>query len=314
MTPGTVPDPIPDDDQLLIKIKAAALNRADLLQKAGKYPPPEGESSILGLEMSGVVQETGKNVRGFSPGDSVFGLLGGGGYAEYCTLDYRMARRVPEVFSYEEAAAVAEVFLTAYQALILLGELDNGQTVLIHAGASGVGTAAIQLARALKNARIFTTAGSEEKLELCRILGAELAINYHHQSFADLITEKAGKDSVHVIIDFIGAPYWKDNIHVAALDARIILLSMLGGAVVEQVSLVPILKKRLAILGSTLRNRSQEYKIELMHRFWSDTSGLFQKKEIRPVIDSIYDWKDAEKAHERMADNQNAGKIILTGM
>ncbi|MDX1591947.1 MAG: zinc-binding dehydrogenase, partial [Balneolaceae bacterium] len=166
----------------------------------------------------------------------------------------------------------------------------------------------------LKDARIFTTAGSEEKLELCRSLGAELAINYHDQSYADRITEKAGKDSVHVIIDFIGAPYWKDNIHVAALDARIILLSMLGGAVVDQVSLVPILKKRLTILGSTLRNRSQEYKIELMDRFWSDTSGLFQNKEIQPVIDSIYDWKDAEKAHKRMANNQNAGKIILTGM
>ena len=246
---GSFPDPLPGDLELLVKIEAAALNRTDLLQKAGKYPPPEGESRIIGLEMAGVVEKAGKDVRGFKAGDPVFGLLGGGGYAEYCTIDYRMARAVPENVSFEEAAAIPEVFLTAYQALFLLGRLEKHEAVLIHAGASGVGTAAIQLARVLKYGNIMTTAGSPEKLTLCRELGAGLAINYKEGSFAEKIIESQGPDSVDLIIDVVGAPYWHDNLRVAATDARIIYLSMLGGAHIDTFSLAPLLKKRLNIAG-----------------------------------------------------------------
>lgn len=314
METGSFSDPVPGNLELLVKIEAAALNRADLLQKAGKYPPPDGESPIIGLEMAGVVEKTGKDVRGFKTGDPVFGLLGGGGYAEYCTIDYRMARAVPENVSYEEAAGIPEVFLTAYQALFLLGRLEKHDTVLIHAGASGVGTAAIQLAGVLKDANIITTAGSPEKLTLCRDLGAGLAINYKEGSFAEKIIDSEGSDSVNLIIDFVGAPYWDDNLRVAATDARIIYLSMLGGAHIDTFSLVPILKKRLTIAGSTLRNRNLEYKINLMRKFWEETADKFRTSEIKPVIDSVFDWKDAEKAHLHMSENRNAGKIILTGM
>ena len=314
MKTGTVQDPVPGSRDLLVKTEAAALNRADLLQKAGKYPPPDGESPIIGLEMAGVVVEAGKDVKGFSTGDAVFGLLAGGGYAEYCAIDYRMARKIPEEMSFEEAAAIPEVFLTAFQALFLLGKLKKRETVLIHAGASGVGTAAIQLAKSLKKTTVLSTAGSDVKLDLCRRLGADLAINYKKESFAEKIIESEGPDSVNLILDFVGAPYWRDNIRIAAVDARIIYLSMLGGAHIDQVSLIPLLKKRLTVAGSTLRNRSSGYKIELMRKFWDKTADKFLKSEIKPVIDTVFDWKDIEKAHRHMAENRNAGKIILTGM
>lgn len=314
MNPGTHPDPVPGENDLLVKIEATALNRADLLQKAGKYPPPEGESPILGLEMSGVVEECGSNVSGFKPGDLVCGLLGGGGYAEYCTIDHRVAMHIPEDFSFEEAAAIPEVFLTAYQALFLLGNLQKGENVLIHAGASGVGTAAIQLSGILKDAYVITTAGSDEKLDLCRALGADLTINYKKESFSEVIEKEKGADSVNLVIDFVGAPYWAMNASILAMDGRFVCLSMLGGAAIENFSLIPVLRKRLTLMGSTLRNRPLSYKIDLMEKFRRETTVLFQNKKLKPVIDRIYDWNDVEKAHQRMTENRNSGKIILSGM
>lgn len=311
---GTVEIPEPADDELLIKIEATALNRADLMQKAGKYPPPEGESPLLGLEMAGRVEKCGKNVTGFKPGARVFGLLGGGGYAEYCTIDQHLAMKIPEGFSYEEAAAIPEVFLTAYQAVIWLGKLQENEKILIHAGASGVGTAAIQLACKLRNATVAVTAGSDEKLEICKSLGAELLINYKEQNYAEVVEKEFGKNSVNVVIDFVGSPYWEKNIRSMAIDGRIVYLAMLGGATIEKISLVPILRKRLTISGSTLRNRPLQYKRELTAAFKSDALHLFETKRLLPVIDSVYNWKDVEKAHQKMESNKNAGKIILNGM
>lgn len=314
MRPGDHPDPVAGENDLLVKIEATALNRADLLQKAGKYPPPRGESPILGLEMAGIVVECGYNVVGFKNGDFVYGLLGGGGYAEYCTIDHRLAMRIPDEFSFEEAAAIPEVFLTAYQALFLLGNLKKGEIVLVHAGASGVGSAAIQLAGVLRQAFVITTAGSDEKLETCRVLGADLAINYKKELFSEIIQKQKGSDSVNLIIDFVGAPYWDMNVDVLSTDGRLVYMSMLGGAAIDNFSLIPVLRKRLAIMGSTLRNRPLSYKIELKKNFEQVTAVLFRDKKLKPVIDSIYDWKDVEKAHQRMAENRNSGKIILTGM
>jgi tumor protein p53-inducible protein 3 len=314
MKTGTYPDPSPGSDELLVKVEATALNRADLLQKAGKYPPPEGESPILGLEMAGVVVSTGSDVSRFKAGDRVCGLLGGGGYAEFCTINEGHAMAVPGHFSFEEAAAIPEVFLTAYQALIWLGELSKDKTVLIHAGASGVGTAAIQLARQLRNARIAVTAGSPEKLELCKSLGAQLLINYKEQEFGEIIEQQFGKTSVDLILDFIGSPYWNMNIRSLNVDGRLIYLAMMGGASVEEMSLVPVLRKRLTIRGSTLRNRTNQYKTDLMTDFKKDCEPLFESGKLRPVIDSVFPWEEAEKAHARMKSNQNAGKIILAGM
>ena len=314
MVMGEHPTPAAGDGELLVKVNATALNRADLMQKHGNYPPPEGASQILGLEMAGEVEKVGEGVEKYKPGDRVYGLLAGGGYAEYCTIHQDLAMKIPDQFSYEEAAAIPEVFLTAYQAVNWLGKLQEGETILIHAGASGVGTAAVQLCRKLKNARVITTAGSDEKCTLTASLGSDLCINYNDENYAQSLQETFGENCVNVIIDFVGSPYWDLNMDVLAMDGRLVYLSFLGGATVDKLSLAPILRKRLIIVGSTLRNRSDEYKIKLTEDFYKATLKLFDDGKMKPIIDSIYTWSDVEKAHSRMEKNLNAGKIILTGM
>lgn len=314
MVMGEQPTPSPGPGELLVKVKATALNRADLLQKSGNYPPPAGESPILGLDMAGVVEQVGSDVTRFRPGDPVFGLLPGGGYAEYCTISEELSLPIPRGWSFEEAAALPEVFLTAWQALVWLGQIGEGETVLIHAGASGVGTAAIQLASRLFGCRVITTAGSEEKLEVCRNLGADLAINYREEEFSERIRSETGPESVDLIIDFIGAPYWEKNLNSLAQDGRLIILAMMGGAVGDRLRLGPLLRKRLTVRGSTLRNRDARYKKRLVADFWDRTEELFLKRELLPVIDSVYDWNDVEAAHRKMEENRNIGKIILNGM
>ncbi|NBC66419.1 MAG: zinc-binding dehydrogenase [Bacteroidetes bacterium] len=314
MKVGEFPDPLPKPHEILVKVEATALNRADLLQKAGRYPVPEGASPILGLEMSGVVEQVGSAVTEFDEGDCVFGLLSGGGYAEYCTIHEDMAMPVPDELSFEEAAGIPEVFLTAFQAIDWLGEFSKEETILIHAGASGVGTSAIQLAKYLYDAMITTTAGTDQKNELCEKLGSNLSINYKKENFSEVIESEFGENCVDLIIDFVGSPYWDMNIKILGMDGRLVYLSMLGGAKVNQVNLVPILRKRLTIKGSTLRNRSDEYKMKLTKVFKQKALGLFSDGTLKPIIDSVYDWSDVEEAHSKMKNNLNAGKIILTGM
>jgi len=311
---GTVPDPELSDSDIQVKIAATAVNRADLLQRTGNYPPPKGASEILGLEMAGVVKKTGSEVTKWEPGDRVFGLLAGGGYAEYCTIHEDMAMEIPENLSFEEAAAIPETFLTAFQALEWLGKLQEQETVLIHAAGSGVGTSAIQLAHQIYDARIIATAGKQHKLDTARDLGADFAYNYKKQNYAEEIISDIGNDSVNVVVDFIGKPYWHKNIEVLAMDGRVVYLSFLGGHKVEEMSLIPILRKRLSIMGSTLRNRSGQYKIDLTKDFARKTLSLFKTGSLSPVIDSIFDWSETEVAHQRMKNNKNTGKILLTGM
>jgi len=308
------PTPKPASNEILVKIKATAINRADLHQRGGNYPPPEGASDILGLEMAGVVEAAGSEVAKWQPGDRVFALLSGGGYAEYCTIHHDMAIAMPENLSFDEAAAIPETFLTAFQALDWLGKLQENETVLIHAGGSGVGTSAIQLARHLYDARIVTTAGKQHKLDTARELGADFAYNYQTQDYAEAIEQDIGPNSVDLIIDFIGKPYWRKNIEVLAMDGRVVYLSFLGGHRLEQMSLAPILKKRLSIMGSTLRSRAQDYKIELTKDFASNSLTLFKNGTLHPVIDSTFDWSETEQAHQRMQNDKNTGKIVLTGM
>lgn len=314
LTIGETPTPEPAPDELLVRIKATALNRADLHQRAGNYPPPEGASDILGLEMAGMVEKTGDEVEGWEIGDRVFALLPGGGYAQYCTIPADMGMRIPENLSFTEAAAVPETFLTAFQALHWLGELKEKETVLIHAAGSGVGTSAIQLARHLYRARILTTAGKERKLDTAKELGADYAFHYEKQNFAEEITAALGEEPVDLIIDFIGEPYWRKNMEVLATDGRLVYLSFLGGHRIDNISLVPILRKRLTIIGSTLRSRDKEYKIELTRDFAREALPFFREGVLKPVIDSTYDWSETEKAHQRMQNNENTGKIVLTGM
>lgn len=308
------PVPQPDPHEILVDVKATAVNRADLLQRTGRYPPPEGASPLLGLEMAGIVEQVGSEVSRWQAGEPVFGLLPGGGYAEYCTIHEHVAMAIPRNLAFPEAAAIPETFLTAFQALDWLGKLQENETVLIHAGGSGVGTSAIQLSRHLVGARIITTAGKQHKLDTALELGADFAYNYQTQNYAEEITSRLGPDAVDLIIDFIGKPYWHKNMDVLAVDGRVVYLSFLGGHKIDDLSLVPILKKRLRIMGSTLRSRSLEYKIELTKDFSARTHSLFEEKTLKPVIDSTFDWTKTEEAHQRMQDNINTGKMVLTGM
>ncbi len=308
-----VETPKPDAHEILVEVKATALNRADLLQRQGNYSSPEGSSSLLGLEMSGIVTKTGNQVSKWEKGDRVFGLLPGGGYAQYSVIHEDMAMPIPESLSFEEAAAVPETFLTAYQSLCWLGDLSRDEVVLIHAGASGVGTAAIQIAGRY-DARIATTASSADKLETARELGAELLINYKEEYFSDRIEEQFGENSIDLILDFVGRPYWHPNMQVLARDGRLVYLAFLGGKYVDKVDLSKILFKRLTIRGSTLRNRDLSYKIKLTRAFQDFALEDLEKGLLKPVIDSEFNWKEVEKAHQRMQDNLNTGKIVLTGM
>lgn len=298
-------------NEVLVQVKATALNRADLLQKRGLYPPPPGASHVLGLEMSGVIEKIGENVTQFQIGDRVCALLSGGGYAEYVAVPEEMLIPIPDSLGFEEAAAIPEAFLTAYLNLFHLGKLQKDQTVLIHAGASGVGTAAIQLAT-LAGAKVIVTAGSEEKLELCRSLGANLTINYRNGEFQPIVYEWTEYKGAHLILDFIGASYWEQNISSLAVDGKLILIGTLGGTKIKETDLGKILFRRIQVIGSTLRSLPIEKKSSLTKDFVSFAYEQIANGHIKPIIDSVYDWTDVNDAHERMERNLNSGKIVLT--
>lgn len=308
LTLGEVPTPEPDAQEVLVQVHATALNRADTFQRCGYYPPPEGASDILGLEMAGTVAKTGSGVVDWHEGDRVFALLDGGGYAEYALVHKDRLMALPSGLSMQEAAAIPEVFLTAYQALHWLGGVHSGQQVLIHAGASGVGTAAIQLTR-LVGAHSHVTA-SAPKHAVCRELGAETTIDYESEDFAERIAEVT-KGGVNIILDFIGAPYFHRNVDALAMDGRIVQLATLGGSTVEDVNLRALMAKRVQLLASTLRSRSRAYKVELTQEFASDILPQFIDGELHPVIDSVFDWAEVADAHRKMENNENAGKIVL---
>ncbi|MFQ3633288.1 NAD(P)H-quinone oxidoreductase [Roseiflexus sp.] len=303
---GDAPEPVPGPDELLVQVRATAVNRADLLQRRGAYAPPPGASPILGLELAGEVLTP---VGEWRAGDRIMAVVTGGGYAERAVVPVGMAMRIPDTLSFEEAAALPEAFLTAFLNLFTLGKLQAGETVLIHAGASGVGTAAIQLAR-VAGARVFTTAGSAEKLALCRELGAELAINYREESFAKRVLEATDGRGVDLILDFVGAPYWQQNTAALALDGRLQLIGFLGGSS-GQIDLGPILAKRLHVNGTTLRRTPLPQKIALTADFVAFAHNRLARGELRPVIDTIYPLHEAAEAHRVMEANRNAGKLVL---
>lgn len=302
-----VPTPKPKSNEILVKIHATALNRADIAQREGRYPPPKGESEILGLEMAGEIIQLGEAVSDWKIGDKVCGLLAGGGYAEYVCIHEKMALPIPKHFSFEKAAAIPEAFLTAYQALFLLAKLQPNEKILIHAGASGVGTAAIQLAK-LINADIFITA-SQPKHILCQELGANHTIDYKNENFETYIRENS--NDINVIIDFIAAPYFQKNINSLAIDGRLVILALMGGVNVADFKMARVLSRRLQIMGSTLRNRTLDYKINLTQKFKELAWQRFETGELKPVIDTVFDWNDVKLAHEYMEANKNQGKIVL---
>lgn len=307
---GTFPKPGPTKNELLVKVKATALNRADIMQRQGNYPQPKGASPILGLEMAGVVEGVGAHCSRWKAGDRVCALLPGGGYAEYAVVPDALAMPIPENLDFEQAAAIPEVFLTAYQCLSWIGRVQAGETVLIHAGASGVGTAAIQLARE-SGARVIVTAGSERKLSVCRDLGADVAINYKDGPFAPHIRDATDTQGVDLILDFVGAAYWEQNLSALALDGRLVLISLLGGAMVAQVNLGKLLRKRIQLTATTLRARSVEYKTRLTRDFIDFALPRFADGRLKPMIDRTFPWEQVAEAHQYMEANKNIGKIVL---
>lgn len=302
--------PTPQPHEILVKVAATALNRADILQREGKYPPPKGASPILGLEMSGEVVAIGNQVKQWKAGDKVFGLLSGGGYAEYAVIHENMAMPVPDNLGLIQAAAIPEVFLTAYQALHWLAHLQPAESVLIHAGASGVGTAAIQLAKQMQASQIMVTA-SAQKHATCLVLGANHAIDYHSEDFQEAVSKFTSGQGADVILDFVAAPYFEKNVNSLNIDGRLILLAMLGGSKVENFDLRNLLKKRLHIIASTLRSRSLDYQIRLTQDFAQFALLRFQNNQLKPVIDRVFEWKEVQAAHRYMESNQNTGKVVL---
>ncbi len=304
-----VPDPTYEPEEVLVDIHAAALNRADLMQRAGNYPPPPGAPDILGLEMAGQIAAVGNNVPDWRVGDRVCALLPGGGYAEQVNVPAQMLMPLPDDWSFEQGAAVPEVFLTAFVNLFMEAGLQAGETVLIHGGASGVGTAAIQLAREA-GCRVFTTAGTGEKTARCEELGAELAINYKQEDFAERIEAQTNGEGVDVILDMVGAAYLERNLRLLRLRGRLVFISMLSGAKTE-INLGALMGRRLRLIGSVLRSRSLAEKVDIKERFMARFWPRLVDGTIQPIIDSVYPVAQANQAHQCMAANKNIGKIIL---
>jgi len=304
-------DPVPGPGEVLVDVYAAALNRADLLQRAGGYPAPPGASTILGLDIAGQVCQLGQGVTGRKVGERVCALLAGGGYAERAVVPEGMLMPIPGGWSFEEAAALPEAYLTAFTNLFLEAEFQPGETLLVHGGASGVGTALIQLAKAAEG-RVIATAGSVEKAGLCRALGADLAVNYREEDFVArtrTFGEENGVD-VNVIIDMVGADTFQHNLSLLGARGRMVSIATLSGAQVV-LNLGELMSRRLRLIGSVLRARSLAEKVEITRRFMERFWPMLEAGTIRPVIDSVYPIEQVEDAHRRMAANLNMGKIAL---
>lgn len=306
-----VDDPVPGPEDILVDVKASALNRADMLQRQGAYPAPFGSpSEIPGLEFSGVVLEVGDRVDSLKEGDRVFGLLGGGGYASRTITHHRMAVKIPAGWDFVQAAATPEVYLTAYDALFNRGNLQMGESVLIHAAGSGVGTAAIQLAHQA-GAFVFGTAGSAEKLAGATELGMNVGINYKEQDFAEVIKDVTSGAGVDVLIDFIGAPYWDKNIASLAVLGRLVEVGLMGGTKME-VDLRPLMAKRLQVCGTGLRGRTLGEKLEVTAQFRRHVLPHLASGSMKPIVDRTFPLEEVAEAHKYMETNANFGKIVLT--
>lgn len=296
---------------LLVRTHAAGINRADLTHRRGGYGRPDfGDSSIMGLEIAGEVIAVGADVQGYKIGDRVMGIVGGGAYAEMARIDYRMAMPVPEGLDYIQAAAITEVFVTAHEALIHLGKLEPGETVLVHAGAGGVGGAAVQLAHAV-GATVITTAQSRAHA-LVRKMGADHAIDYEKEDFAEAVARLTGERGVNLILDFIGAPYFERNVNSLAFGGRLVQIGIMGGIEDARIPLDRLLYRHLQIMGTVMKSRSQDVKHAMSRRFRERWLSQFGADGLAPVIDSVFPLAEAGKAQKRMEDGLNVGKIVLT--
>lgn len=306
-----VATPEASGDQVRVRVRAAGLNRADLLQAMGQYPAPPGvPAEIPGLEYAGEVDQVGPNIAGtLKVGDRVFGIVGGGGFAESVVVPERMAVPIPVHLDFEAAAAVPEVFITAHDALGHQGRTRAGDRVLIHAVGGGVGSAAVQVARAM-GCTVFGTSRTPDKLEKTRSLGLDVAIDASREDFAEVIRDRTGGSGVHVVIDFLGAPALAGNLAALATGGRLVLVGQLGGSDAS-LDLRTLMRKRASIVGTTLRARPLEEKIAATRRFAEAVLPWLERGTVRPVVDRVYALEDIKDATDRMSSNLGFGKVVL---
>ncbi len=299
------PKPNYTETQILVRVRETALNRADLMQRQGKYPPPKGESNIPGLEVAGDVIAVGSEVKQFKPGDKVYGLVGSGGYAEYCSVEASLAHLIPDHWSYTLAAALPESLTTVYATIFDLGHLQTGQTLLIHGAGSGIASLAIQMAKLIK-AKVITTVGNSNKIDKARALGADQIIEYRTNDFADLIEQ----DSVDLVLDFVGSDYFNKHLLLLKPQGKLIQIACLKGRTAE-CDLALLMRKRLQIIGFVLRSQSLEEKgrlWKLAHEHWFN---FLANQEIAPIIDKEYPFEEMDQAQQYMQSGELFGKIVV---
>lgn len=309
LVPTTRPVPNPSMDEVLIKVSAAGVNRPDVLQRTGAYAPPPGASDLPGLEVAGTIVAAGAGVTRFKVGDAVCALVAGGGYAEYCVAPAVQCLAIPDGYDMIKAAAVPETYFTVWTNVFDRGRLQGGETFLVHGGASGIGTTAIQLAKAF-GARVFATASTDEKCREIEALGAERGINYKTEDYVEVVKELTDGRGVDLILDMVGGDYIQRNISALAVEGRLVFIAFLGGPKAE-VNFAPVMLKRLTITGSTLRPQSIQAKSEIGQKLEEKVWPLLNAGTVRPIIDSVFELADAAKAHERIDDSSHIGKIVL---
>jgi putative PIG3 family NAD(P)H quinone oxidoreductase len=307
---ATGPVPVPGPGELLVRVEAAGVNRPDVAQRQGTYPPPKDASPILGLEVAGEVVALGEGASGFALGDKVCALANGGGYAEFCVVPAGQALPWPKGFDAVRAAALPETFFTVWANLFQMVGLTEGETVLVHGGSSGIGTTAIQLARAF-GATVYTTAGSAEKCAACLELGATRAINYRTEDFVEVLKAETAGRGVDAVLDMIGAAYLDRNLQVLAKDGCLSIIAFLGGAVADKVNLAPIMVKRLTVTGSTMRPRSAEEKRAIRDDLQTEVWPRLEAGDVAPVIHTVLPFEHVVEAHRLMESSSHIGKIIL---
>jgi putative PIG3 family NAD(P)H quinone oxidoreductase len=307
---GERPVPAPSNGEVLIKVAAAGVNRPDVIQRYGKYPPPAGASDLPGLEVAGTVAGAGADVSGWRQGDPVCALLAGGGYAEYCLAPYQQCLPIPSGLSAVEAAGVPETFFTVWTNVFERGRLAAGETMVVHGGSSGIGTTAIQLGKAF-GATVFVTAGTEEKCEACRRLGADVAVNYRTTDWVDAFRAAAGDHGVQLVLDMVGGDYVARNLDLLAVDGRLVQIAFLKTSKIE-LDLMQVMRRRLTITGSTLRPRSPDEKGRIARALLDNVWPLLAAGTVKPVIHATFPLPEASAAHRMMEAGAHIGKIVLT--
>jgi putative PIG3 family NAD(P)H quinone oxidoreductase len=305
---GPLPSPRPGE--ILVRVEAAGVNRPDVAQRQGSYPPPKDASPILGLEIAGEIVGLGTGVTDFQIGDRICALANGGGYAEYCAVPASQALPFPKGYDAVQAAALPETFFTVWANLFQMAGLTEGETVLIHGGSSGIGTTAIQLAKAF-GATVYTTAGSAEKCAACMDLGALRAINYKLEDFVEIVKEETQGRGVDTVLDMIGAAYFDRNLQVLAKDGCLSIIAFLGGSMVEKANLAPIMVKRLTVTGSTMRPRTAEEKRAIRDDLATEVWPRLERGDLAPVIHTVLPFEEVVEAHRLMESSEHIGKIVL---